>query len=128
MAAKYARYENFVIKQADNNSIAVFKEYDNTKESLRTIAKELGFEYDPNWTTRQFGSKLVKEFGNQEGFVFSGNNGVRVMASGSIDSYSWYENTKEGLRIIATKCGFKEDPKWNTQQFGAKLMDFLNNK
>lgn len=126
MADKYVRYENFVIKQKENKSIVVFKEYDNTIEALRTIAGELGFEYDPKWTTRQFGSKLVKEFGNEEGYVFSGNNGVQILASGSIDAYSWYENTKEGLRTIATKCGFKEDPKWNTQQFGAKLMDFLN--
>lgn len=128
MAARYVRYEKFVIKQADDKSITVFQEYSNTLESLRQIAEELGFEYDPKWTTRQFGNKLVKEFGNEKGFVFSGNNGVRILESGSVDSYSWYQNTMEGLRTIADKCGFKLDPKWNTRTFGAKLIDYIEQK
>ena len=126
MAAKYARHEKFVIKQDEDKSITVFKEYDNVKASLRDIAEQLGFKVDPKWNTRQFGSKLVKEHGNQKGYVFVGNNGVYVRESGSVNSYIRYENTKEGLREIAKEAGFEVDPKWNTRQFGAKLMDFLD--
>ncbi|MDD6583042.1 MAG: leucine-rich repeat protein [Bacteroidales bacterium] len=35
------------------------------------------------------------------------------------------DNTKGALREISEKVGFEYDPKWNTQQFGSKLIDFL---
>ena len=31
----------------------------NVKDSLREISEEVGFEYEENWNTRQFGKKLV---------------------------------------------------------------------
>jgi hypothetical protein len=43
----------------DSGSVEVYRIYDNTKEALREIAKASGFEYDPDWNTRNFGSKLV---------------------------------------------------------------------
>ncbi len=36
------------------------------------------------------------------------------------------DNTKAALREISEKVGFKVDPKWNTQQLGSKLVDFIN--
>lgn len=36
------------------------------------------------------------------------------------------DNAKEALREISEKVGFKVDPKWNTQQLGSKLVDFIN--
>ena len=38
------------------------------------------------------------------------------------------DNTKAALREVAEKVGFEVDPKWNTQQFGSKLVDYLNGK
>ena len=38
------------------------------------------------------------------------------------------DNAKGALREISEKVGFEIDPKWNTQQFGSKLVDFLNSK
>lgn len=49
----------YVIFKEESGSIQVFKDYDNVKGALREIAEQLGFEYDPAWTTRQFGSKLI---------------------------------------------------------------------
>ncbi len=43
----------------DNGSIRVYKTYSNTKGALREIAEEAGFTFDPDWTTRQFGTKLI---------------------------------------------------------------------
>lgn len=43
----------------NNGSIEVYRIYDNVKGALREIAEREGFEYDPNWNTRQFGSKLI---------------------------------------------------------------------
>lgn len=49
----------YVIFKEASGSIQVFKDYDNVKGALREIAAQIGFEYDPTWTTRQFGSKLI---------------------------------------------------------------------
>lgn len=49
----------YIVAVLDSGSIAVHRVYDNVKGALREIAEKEGFEYDPNWTTRQFGSKLI---------------------------------------------------------------------
>ncbi len=59
---KSVTYGDYNINIASNNSVTVLKggvAYDNVKGALREIAEKEGFEYDPAWTTRQFGSKLV---------------------------------------------------------------------
>ena len=50
-----------MIFQTEEGSIQVYRDYDNVKEALREISEKIGFEYDPAWTTRQFGSKLIDE-------------------------------------------------------------------
>ena len=54
----------YILSVLNNGSIEVCRssdnvKIDNVKEALRQIAKQEGFEYDPNWNTRQFGSKLI---------------------------------------------------------------------
>lgn len=61
MVKKTAKHGEYVISQLENGSIEVYRYYDNTKAALREIAEKINFEYDPNWTTRQFGSKLIDE-------------------------------------------------------------------
>lgn len=56
---KAARVGNFMIVQNDEGGIVVFRTYDNIKGALREISDAIGFKYDPAWTTRQFGSKLI---------------------------------------------------------------------
>ena len=53
---------------------------------------------------------------------------LSVLDSGSIEVYRIYDNVKGALREIAEKEGFEFVPNWNTRQFGAKLIDFLNEK
>ena len=43
----------------ESGSIEVYRVYDNVKGALREVAEKEGFEYDPDWTTRQLGSKLI---------------------------------------------------------------------
>lgn len=50
--------ENTVVRET-SGSIKTYRVYDNVKGALREVAESTGFEYDPAWTTRQFGSKLV---------------------------------------------------------------------
>ena len=60
--------------------------------------------------------------------VISGEYVVSVLDNGAIEIYRIYNNVKGALREIAEKEGFEYDPAWNTRQFGAKLVDFLNEK
>ncbi|MDE7461238.1 MAG: hypothetical protein K2M85_09215 [Paramuribaculum sp.] len=49
----------YTIVKRDSGSIETYRTYDNTKGALREIAENINFTFDPEWTTRQFGSKLV---------------------------------------------------------------------
>ena len=57
----YAESGEYVIFQTEESSIQVYRDYDNVKGALREISEKIGFEYDPAWTTRQLGSKLIDE-------------------------------------------------------------------
>ena len=115
----------YVLSQQEDNSIKVYRIFDNVKGSLREAAETVGFEYDPKWTTRQFGTKLCKQYGDGS-YAQVGNYYVKVLNSGAIECYREYDNQKAALREIAQKIGFEFDPKWNTRQFGSKLIDALN--
>jgi hypothetical protein len=58
---KSATVGGYVIQVRESGSIETYRNYDNTKAALREISEEIGFAYDPEWNTRQFGSKLVDE-------------------------------------------------------------------
>ena len=49
------------------------------------------------------------------------NNSVSVTYQGEV-----FDNTKAALREIAGQAGFAYEKAWTTQQFGSKLVDFLN--
>lgn len=61
MAKKSATFEDYLISVEENGSISVYREYQNVKGALREVSEKIGFEYDSNWNTRQFGNKLVDE-------------------------------------------------------------------
>ena len=124
MAAKSAISGEYIIHREESGSIVVYRIYDNAKGALREVAEEKNFPFDANWNTRQFGSKICKEFGDGKQATVGGYH-IRVQDSGSIEIYRTYDNTKAALREISEKVGFEVDPKWNTQQFGSKLVDFL---
>jgi len=124
---KSAESGEYMIGVKENNSIEVYRIYDNTKGALREVAEQEGFEYDPNWNTRQFGAKLCKQFGDgQQATV--GCYTIYIRGTETVEVYRTYDNIKGALREIAEKIGFEVDPKWNTQQFGSKLVDFINGK
>ena len=59
MEKKSAIAGEYILSVLDSGSIEVYRIYDNVKGALREVAEKEGFEYDANWTTRQFGSKLI---------------------------------------------------------------------
>lgn len=125
MAKKSAISGEYIITQEDNGTIRVCQIFDNVKGSLREASKSVGFDYDPGWTTQQFGSKLVKEFGDGHSAEV-GEYTIVKRDSGSIESYRVHGNTIAALRKIASETGLKAEPKWNTRTFGSVLIDFVN--
>lgn len=126
MAIKKSAYSQpYFIVEEENGSIKVYNFFENVKESLRKIAEIKSFAYDSSWTTRQFGSKICKEFG--DGKVANINNYVvLVKDSGEIVTFMEYDNTKGALREVSEKIGFTFDSNWTTRQFGHKLIETLN--
>lgn len=61
---KLAEVGEYTVVKRDSGSIETYRTYDNTLGALREIAQSINFEYDPDWTTRQFGNKLVDEINN----------------------------------------------------------------
>ena len=125
MAKKSAISGEYIITIEDSGSVRVCKIYDNVKGSLREVAETKGFAYDPDWTTRQFGSKIIKEYG-EGNMAEVGEYTIVKKDSGTIETYRTYDNTIGALREISAQIGFKADPNWNTRQFGSKLVDFIN--
>ncbi len=48
------------LERRDDGHIDVYQEYSNTKGALREISELIGFEYDKEWGTQQFGANIVK--------------------------------------------------------------------
>lgn len=127
MAAKSAISGEYIIQKEESGSIVVYRIFDNVKASLREIADMKGFQYDPEWNVRQFERKLCNEYGDGK-LAFVGNYVIRVLESGSIETYRTYDVQKEALREIAGKIGFEYDKEWTVRQLGSKLIDFINGK
>lgn len=125
MAKKSAISGEYIINVEDSGTVRVLKIYDNVKASLRECAEAKGFEFDPNWTTRQFGSKLINAFGEGNEAQI-GEYTILKRDSGTIETYRTYANTKGALREIAANVGFEINEKSNTRQIGSKLVDFIN--
>lgn len=125
MAKKSAISGEYIITQEDDGAIKAHRIYDNVKGALREIAESKGMEYDANWTTRQFGTKLIKELGDGDTAEIGEYTVVR-RESGSIETFRYYDNTKGALREIAESINFEYDPGWTTRQFGSKLIDHIN--
>ena len=125
MAKKSAISGEYIITVEDSNAGRVCKIAENVKGAMRECAEKNGMEYDPNWTTRQFGAKLIKQFG-EGNLAEVGEFTITKRESGSFEIYQVFENTKAALREISEKIGFEYDPKWNTQNFASKLVDFIN--
>ena len=72
MATKSATTRNWQIDVLEDGKVEVTQYgvfVKNVKDALRAISEEVGFAYEENWNTRQFGKKLVD-------FLLSGNDGT----------------------------------------------------
>ena len=129
---KKAVYKNYGIFESEDGSIQCLKILENTKAALREVAVMRGIEYDETWNTQFFGKKVIEAITgktvktNECITVRAGNFSIHKNESGSISVAKLYDNTEEGLREIADEIDFKYESTWNTRQFGANLIKYLN--
>jgi len=129
---KNAKYGEYMISQAESGSIKVAQDYENDKAALREVAASINLEVNPDWNTRQLGKKIIEQITgehlkeSESAIVESGEYVIFKTETGSIQVFKDYANVKGALREIAEKVGFAYDEKWNTRQFGSKLIDHLN--
>ena len=121
-----ATTEDYIVARYEDDSIGVYNRYGNTKGALREIAEVQGFEYDPTWTTRQFGKKLIDAVDNGAPAIANDHYIVYIDTNGTIICGERFEgDTKEGLRSIARKYNISYEKGWNTHQFGRKVIECL---
>lgn len=124
MAKKSAISGEYIITVEDSGSIRVCRIFDNVINSLRECAKSIGFKFDPKWTTQQFGSALVNEYGDRS-MAEIGEYTITRTDSGQIDTYQVFGNTKKILHKIAADLNMPVKEGWNTRQLGNKVVDFI---
>ena len=121
-----ATTEDYIVARYEDDSIGVYNRYGNTKGALREIAEAQSFEYDPTWTTRQFGKKLIDAVDNGAPAIANDHYIVYIDTNGSVICGRKTEgSTKGALRMIAEKYSIIYEEGWNTQQFGCKVIEHL---
>jgi len=123
-----ATTEDYIVARYEDDSIGVYNRYGNTKGALREIAEVQGFEYDPTWTTRQFGKKLIDAVDNGAPAIANDHYIVYIDTNGTVICGRKTEGSAKGtLRMIAEKYSIIYEEGWNTQQFGRKVIEHLLN-
>ena len=121
-----ATTEAYIVVRYEDDAISVYNRYGNTKGALREIAEAQSFEYDPTWTTRQFGKKLIDAVDNGAPAIANDHYIVYIDTNGSVICGRKTEgSTKGALRMIAEKYSIIYEEGWNTQQFGCKVIEHL---
>lgn len=140
---KSAFYNWNQVVQFDNNSIKVYTVVQNTGvgtvakgilegdhlELLRKAAIAAGLADAKNWNKQTIRKHILDAFGKEYQAKF-GKIKAAYVGDYLVDEdlYVAASNTAAKLRELAGKVGMTVDPKWNTQQLGSKLIDFINQK
>ena len=56
-----ATFGEYIILKKEDGSIETYRDFGkgNVKNALRTIATEIGMEFDPDWNTQTFGRNII---------------------------------------------------------------------
>lgn len=71
-------------------------------------------------------SDVKKSAETKDYLITQGNDGGITVYRKNGSKWEEADNAKGALREIASKVSFNYDESWNTRQFGAKLIDFVN--
>ncbi len=78
----------------------------SVKGTLRELSEQHGFDYQTEWNTRNFGAKLIADFGGKtEALV--GSYLIRKLDSGTIEVYRICDEVKNELVQIAVELGIE---------------------
>ena len=124
MAKKSLIAGEYIIEIADSGHVDVLRVFRNAKAIMTDIAKARNFIVEEKWNTQELGRHLVKEFGDGKTALFNDIT-INKASDGKIEIYQECKDVKAELRTISDQLGFAYDEGWNTQQFGAKLSDYL---
>lgn len=71
---------------------------------------------------------MANKFADYQGYriVQDEKNAILVMQCLEGGKFKTFDVTKDGLREVADIVGFSYEQKWTTQQFGSKLIDYIN--
>lgn len=116
----------YIINVKQDDTVEVFRIFDNVKGSLRECAEQVGFNYDPSWNTRRLGHTLLRAYEKGLKQVTIGNYTIVERASGTIETYRTYNDIMGALKEVAANVGFTIDPSWDQTTAGLKLVEYLN--
>lgn len=125
MARKRASLGGSIIYIDDMGAVRVGVPCDKATDPLRKIAASENIEVAPEWDTDRLGRQIVEDYGDGDRAEVGGY-AVELDDEDDIRVYRICGNTKEALRTLSDKAGFRFDSGWTTRQFGNKLVDFLN--
>lgn len=71
---------------------------------------------------------MANKFADYQGYriVQDEKNAISIMQCLEGGKFKTFDVTKDGLKEIAEIVGFSYEQKWTTQQFGSKLIDYIN--
>lgn len=116
----------FIVTINDGNSISVHRIYKSTKGAMTRIAEAHNINVPEGTNTQQLGRILLRELcDDQTTGLIDGEYEIEREKNGRINLLHKYKVAKDGLRACSDTIGFNYDPKWNTQTFGRKLIEFV---
>lgn len=141
---KSAFYSWNQVVQFDNNSIKVYTVVQSTSaegslakgilegdhlELLRKAAIAAGLADAKNWNKQTIRKHILDAFGKEYQAKY-GKIKAAYVGDYLVDEdlYVAAPNTAAKMRELAGRVGMEVDPKWNTQQLGSKLIDFIKQK
>ncbi len=126
MAKKSVIAGEYTIEIEDSGHVSVLRVFSNAWATMVQLAEENNFKVLPKWNTQDLGRHLVKEFGDGTEAKFNDIT-VRKRDNNSIEVFQEVQERKvtSTLKDIASKLNFEVEEKWNTQQLGSKLVDYL---
>ena len=124
---KQAVIDEYTIELDESGKVSVRQLSTNVKETLRAIYVRKNWEFDPKWTTQQFGSDLIKRLGRGNPVTVDEFT-VLKRENGSIAAYRNFNQDflEKILKQISGNIGLKTGLTWNTDKLGAKIIDFIN--
>ena len=77
---------------------------DSVKATLRELSEQHGFDYQTEWNTRNFGAKLIADFGGKAEALI-GSYLIRKIEGGAIEVYRICDEVKNELIRISQELG-----------------------